>query len=156
MRLNRTRVLQLLDACESAKARLIVYREILKADFYLYAREALGFSDLNWRTHGESIDLYESAATRKIDVLPRGTFKSSLGCVAYPMWRLEQDHDMTILLDSEIFNNSKNFLHEIKGHYASAKYRQIFGERVGKKWGESEITIAPRVRNRKEASVTVG
>jgi len=131
-------------------------REILKNDFFSYARFALGYHDLNWPTHGETIRLYESLATRKIDVLPRGTFKSSLGCVAYPMWRLERDPDLTILLDSEIFNNSKNFIREIKAHYNSDKYRSVFGLRIGEKWGESEITVAPRVRNRKEASITAG
>lgn len=132
------------------------FKELLRSDFLAYCRHALGMLDVNWRTHGEAIQALEAHAARKVLVLPRGTFKSSLGCVAYPMWRLERNPDMTILLDSEIFNNSKNFLREVKGHYASETYRRLFGARVGKKWGESEITIAPRLRNRKEASITVG
>jgi hypothetical protein len=59
-------------------------------------------------------------------------------------------------LDSEIYNNSKNFIREIKGHYQSERYVNIFGNRVGTKWGESEITTSQRRRNRKEASITVG
>lgn len=116
----------------------------------------LGYKDLDWGAHGHTITVFESLATRKIVVLPRGTFKSSLGCVAYPMWCLERNPNETILLDSEIFNNSKNFLREIKGHYQSDKYRLIFGDRIGDKWGESEITVSTRTRNRKEASITVG
>lgn len=141
---------------EQATHALQCFQELLKNDFLAYARHALGYTDLNWRTHGETIMLLESHATRKIDVLPRGTFKSSLCCVAYPMWRLERDPNKTILLDSEIYNNSKNFLREIKAHYTSDKYRRIFGERYGGRWGESEITIANRELNRKEASITVG
>ena len=72
------------------------------------------------------------------------------------MWKLERDHDATILLDSEIYSNSKNFLREIKGHYSSARYINIFGPRVGPKWDEGEIIIEPRLKNRKEASITVG
>lgn len=131
-------------------------QEFLKSDFLAYCRTGLKMVDVNWRTHGEAVRAFESRATRKVVALPRGTFKSSLGCVAYPMWRLEKNPDLTILLDSEIYNNSKNFLREIKGHYQAEHYSRIFGERVGKKWGESEITIAPRMRNRKEASITVG
>jgi len=145
-----------LEPGEIGQHALAGFQELLRNDFMAYSRHALGYEDLNWRTHGETIQALESAAKRKILVLPRGTVKSSLGCVAYPMWRLERDPDLTILLDSEIYNNSKNFVREIKAHYTSERYLRIFGQRVGKKWGESEITIAPRVRNRKEASITVG
>lgn len=138
------------------QAAIEITRERAKRDFYFYAKFILGYMDMNWATHGEAIRVFESSATRKILTLPRGTFKSSLGCVAYPMWRLERDPDLTALIDSEVFNNSKNFLREIKGHYASDKYRSVFGERVGDKWGESEMTVATRKRNRKEASITVG
>lgn len=135
---------------------LAVMREFFLKDFYLFAKFALNYQDLNFETHGETIKLFESQAKKKIAVLPRGTFKSSLGCVAYPMWRLEREPDLTILIDSEVYNNSKNFLREIKAHYQSSKYQMIFGDRVGPKWGESEVTVSTRQRNRKEASITVG
>lgn len=133
----------------------------MQSDYYLYAKYGLGYRDVNWHTHGESIEVLECDAGRKVLVLPRGTFKSSLGCVGYPMWRLEKDPDLTILLDSELFTNSKNFLREIKAHYASNNYIEIFGNRIGEKWGESEITVAHRSSTtmrgrRKEASITVG
>ena len=145
-----------LDPEEMGHHALKGFQELLRHDFMAYARHALGYEDINWRTHGETIQALESQAKRKILVLPRGTFKSSLGCVAYPMWRLEKNPDLTILLDSEIYNNSKNFIREIKAHYESERYMRIFGERMGKKWGESEVTVATRKRNRKEASITVG
>jgi hypothetical protein len=156
MKLSHTKANQILAKCRTPQDAMLVYGELLKSDFFKYARKALGYTDMTWPTHGETVRALESEAKRKILALPRGTFKSSLACVAYPMWRLERDPDLTILLDSEIFNNSKNFVREIKGHYQSERYVSIFGERVGKKWGESEITIAPRQRNRKEASITVG
>lgn len=131
-------------------------KELMIKDFYIYAKYGLGYKDLEWAVHGECIRALESNAKKKLVVLPRGSFKSSLGSVAYPMWKLERDPDATILLDSEIYSNSKNFLREIKGHYASSKYISIFGNRVGPKWDEGEIIIAPRTKNRKEASITVG
>lgn len=116
----------------------------------------LKYKDVTWFTHGETIQVLESDAERKIVVLPRGTFKSSLSCVAYPIWRLMKDPDLTILLDSEVYNNSKNFLREIRSHLESSSFTRIFGEQVGSRWGESEIIIKSRLRNRKEASITVG
>jgi len=162
MKLDRKRLqywaynVQRLDPETQNTHALIGFQELLRTDFMAFSRHALGYEDLNWRTHGETIQVFESNAQRKVAVLPRGTFKSSLGCVAYPMWRLESNTDLTILLDSKIYNNSKNFLREIKAHYQSDKYQRLFGRKIGPKWGESEITISGRIRNRKEASITVG
>lgn len=130
--------------------------QFYRSDLYFYAKYGLGYKDLNWQTHGQFIKALEALATRKILVMPRGTFKSTLGSVAYPMWCLERDPNETILLDSEVYSNSKTFLREIKGHYQSERYIKIFGERVGPKWDESEIIIGSRQRNRKEASITCG
>lgn len=134
-----------------------VLAEYYRQDFFLFAKFGLGYKDMNWETHKESVEVLESESARKILVLPRGSFKSSLACVAYPMWRLERNPNLTILLDSELYMNSRNFLREIKGHYASSKFIKIFGNRVSPtKWGESEIVLQSRNKNIKEASITVG
>ena len=158
--MNAATILKGIDSLKTDQERAHFLKEATRQaylqDFYLYARYALGYKDLEWAVHGECIRALESDAKKKLVVLPRGSFKSSLGSVAYPMWKLERDHDATILLDSEIYSNSKNFLREIKGHYASSRYISIFGNRVGPKWDEGEIIIEPRRKNRKEASITVG
>lgn len=131
-------------------------RQLLLDDFYLFAKEFLGYKQLVWRVHGQFISVFESDAPRKLVVMPRGTFKSTLGSVAYPIWRLLRNPDLTILLDSELYSNSKNFIREIKGHFASDKMREVFGDQVGPKWDEGEIIIGSRTANRKEASITAG
>lgn len=125
-------------------------------DFFLFAKHCLGYKDLEWEVHKEAVRTLESNAKKKIVVLPRGSFKSSLGSVAYPIWRLMKDQNLTILLDSEIYTNSKNFLREIKGHFASKAFMTFFGNQIGPKWDEGEIIISSRTKNRKEASITVG
>ena len=106
--------------------------------------------------HGQFISVFESEAPRKLVVMPRGTFKSTLGSVAYPIWRLLRDPNLTILLDSELYSNSKNFIREIKGHLESERMTNFFGNRVGSKWDEGEVIIGSRTANRKEASITAG
>jgi len=125
-------------------------------DFFLFAKHILSYKDLEWDVHGECVKALESNAKRKLIVMPRGSFKSSLGSVAYPIWRLLRDPDLTVLLDSELYTNSKNLLREIKGHLASSSFIRIFGNLAGSKWDEGEIILANRTRNRKEASITVG
>ncbi len=126
------------------------------SDFFYFAKEFLGYKDLDKDVHGQFIKVFESTAPRKIVVMPRGTFKSTLGSVAYPIWRLLRDPNLTVLLDSELYSNSKNFLREIKHHFESARMSQVFGEQVGPKWDEGEIILKTRTKNIKEASITVG
>ena len=131
-------------------------KNLLLDDFFLFAKHGLGYKDLEWDVHWKPVRALESDAKRKIVVMPRGSFKSSLGSVAYPIWRLLKDPDLTILLDSELYTNSKNLLREIKGHLASARMIRLFGNLAGDKWDEGEIILSTRKRNRKEASITVG
>lgn len=138
-----------------ATAREILRRYYLD-NFFAFAKEFLRYNLLEWKVHEQFVRVFESTAPRKIVVMPRGTFKSTLGSVAYPIWRLLRDPNQTILLDSELYSNSKNFLREIKGHFESERMTQLFGNQVGPKWDEGEIIIGSRTSNIKEASITVG
>jgi len=137
---------------------LDIYKEQNRCfiDFFYFAKEFLGYKDLEWGVHGQFINVFESKAPRKLVVMPRGTFKSTLGSVAYPIWRLLRDPNLTVLLDSELYSNSKNFIREIKGHLQSEKMSALFGTMVGAKWDEGEIILKTRTANRKEASITAG
>lgn len=131
-------------------------REIYLDDFFLFSQQFLGYRDLEEEVHNEFIQVFESDAPRKLVVMPRGCFKSTLGSVCYPIWRLLRNPDLAILLDSELYSNSKNFIREIKGHLVSEKMSNLFGEQAGSKWDEGEIIVKTRQANRKEASVTAG
>lgn len=130
--------------------------ELYRSDLYSTAKDLLGFKDVNWSTHGEIIECLESEGTRKLICVPRGCLKSSIACVAYVIWRLINNPNLRILIDSELYTNSTTFLREIKQHLASEKFQSIFGDWRSRVWNESEIIISSRTKNLKEASVTVG
>lgn len=88
--------------------------------------------------------------------MPRGCLKSSLACVAYPIWLLLNDWNRRIFIDSELFSNSATFIREIKLHLESEKMTRMFGEFRGSTWNSDEIIIKQRSRFLKEASVTAG
>ncbi len=144
----------------SAEDQYNIAMEGLKAhwlhDFFDFTRDFLGYKDLDRSVHEQFIKVFESRSPRKLVVMPRGTFKSTLGSVAYPIWSLLRDPNLTILLDSELYSNSKNFLREIKTHFESEKMQRFFGDQVGSKWDEGEIILKSRTKNIKEASITVG
>lgn len=132
------------------EARQRLYRSSLS----LTCEEVLGYADIREATHSKMVSCLESDDTRKLIVMPRGTFKSSIGSVCYPIWSLTRNTNLRILLDSELYSNSKNFLRVIKGHIESTPFRNVFGDWVGSTWNEGEIVISARTKLLKEASIT--
>lgn len=139
--------------CEAIRQTLA---HVYAGSLYKTAKDLCGFRDLTWFTHGKMIEAIEESTERKLIVMPRGTFKSSVCSVAAPIWWLIRNPDERILLDSEVYTNSKNFLREIKGHFTSKKFSTIFGDYRGINWNEAEITINKRQKIYKEASITCG
>ncbi len=128
----------------------------LQGSLYKTAKVLLGYRDVNHHTHGDMIRALESDAPRKLIVMPRGTFKSSVSTIAYPIHLLNKNPNLRILLDSEVYTNSKNFLREIKAHMLRTDLTDIFGEYMSDNWTEGEITIKQRTAVLKEASITCG
>lgn len=131
-------------------------RDEYRDSLYKTAKDLLEYKDLTWFTHGRMIEAIEEDTERKCIVMPRGTFKSSICSVAAPIWWLMRDSNERILLDSEVYTNSKNFLREIKGHLASSRFVQLFGEWKSNNWNEAEVTVNTRKKIFKEASITCG
>lgn len=90
-------------------------------------------------------------------VMPRGTFKSSIGCVAFPIWKLMRNKNHRVFLTSEVYTNSKNLLREIKGKLLTDKFTRLYGRWDAEGgWNEGEIVVAGRTEHHKEASITCG
>lgn len=122
-----------------------------------FSREILGYKDITYRTHGKIIESLESDTTRKLIVAPRGSLKTSLCAIAYPAWRIIKDFNIRILIDSELFTNSKSHIREIRGHLESEDMKTIWGEFVTKKnWSEESFTIQQRTKLYKERSCIAG
>lgn len=134
---------------ELLKAKRGLYRNCL----YSYAKYGLGYSDMQPHSHHPICQVLESEAKEKLITVPRGTFKSSIAVVAYSLWRLEQNPDLRILIDSEVYTNSKNFLREIKGHLKSQPFQELYGDWEGDVWTEKEITLKTRTKIRKESNI---
>lgn len=142
------------DSKDSANQEFL--RNLYKSDLFVCAKELCGFSEANWRTHGDMIQALESDDERKLIVMPRGTFKSSIGVVAYTVWRLINDPNLRILINSEVYTNSKNWIREISGVFKSKKFVDVFGDWEGSPWSDGEIIVKARTKNFKESSVVAG
>lgn len=141
----------------SKEQQAFVLQEILRSKYrnsLFLTSKLLGYKDINYRTHGAVIESLEASSKRKLIVMPRGTLKSSLASVAYPIWLLLRNPNLRIMIDSEKYDNSKNFLREIKMHLQSEALISVFGTfKTESVWNEGEIIIAQRNKILKEASV---
>lgn len=140
-----------------AQAYKELVAEQFKSSLYKTCRVLLGMQDVNHETHDDMIAALEAPTPRKLIVMPRGTLKSSIGVVGYTIQWLIKNPNIRILIDSEVYTNSKNFLREIKAHLESKRLVDIFGEfKSDNNWSEGELTIKQRTKPLKEASVTCG
>lgn len=120
------------------------------------AKYLLNYSDITHYTHDRIIETLEDESERKMIVVPRGCFKSSIASVSYPIWKLIKNHNERILIDSELYSNSVAYLREIKLHLMSENFIKVYGEWESSHWNESEIIIKPRNKILKEPSITAG
>lgn len=90
-------------------------------------------------------------------LLPRGAFKSTITSVSYPLWRLAENHNLRVLIDSETDRQSRTFLEGIKSHIErNEKFRDIFGDwKNVPGWTGDSITIANRDPRLKDPSIQV-
>lgn len=127
---------------------------LFKKSLFATAKWLLGYSEITQRTHGEMIRVLEGPQKRKLIVMPRGTFKTSIAVVAYPIWRLINDPNLRIMVDSELYGNAKRSVREISQHLQSPKLTEMFGVfRDDRLWNESELLIKQRTVIKKEASI---
>ncbi|MCX5784575.1 MAG: phage terminase large subunit [Elusimicrobia bacterium] len=124
-------------------------------DLYFFAKEVLGYTQLT-ELHLSWFDIL----LREQYVLllaPVGHLKTSSCTIAYPLFRLTENHNLRILLVNEVLDNAKGFLREIKGHLTqSARFREQYGhwDLTADTWTEERIQI-PRTEIRKEPSIAV-
>lgn len=145
----------------SAEQKVLVnkYRlqDIYKNSLYHFAKYCLGYQDITLHTHGRIIESLESKNKRKLIVCPRGAFKSSIGVISYALWLIINDSDVRILIDSELFTNSKNFIREIQAHIESERFITLFGNLRSKTdWTQSHFTVSNRKRAHKNSTITAG
>lgn len=131
-----------------------VERQLYLDSFYHFAKYCLEYKDMVPHVHGRMARILEEPTPNKLLCVPRGTFKSSLASVAYPIWRVLKNPNIRIMIDSEVYTNSTNYLREIKGHLQNnQRFIRLFGDLAGPVWTESEIIVSTRTVNKKEPTI---
>lgn len=97
-------------------------------DFFYFARHVLGFKDLTEGLHRPLCDFISGGGRHKLMALFRGAFKSTLGSIAYPLWRACRDPDITILLASSTPTLARSHIRAIRNHHllGNDRFRRLF------------------------------
>lgn len=173
-------------------AQIALKREAIRRNTRLgllnFSREVLGYTDIEESVHGELCrhleDAYwgrgewktdENAVRRYLFLLPRGTFKTTIATVCFPIWIFCQNdpkligeeqgpvwsappsfngklgYNQRILLGSEIEFNATRFLQNIRDQLISCEpLRDLFGNLVPQKrteglWTASQANVIWRM-----------
>lgn len=142
---------------KSKVVKLLRYKKQALGDFYFFARNVLGYKDMVPHVHKELCAMLTEEIPRgmgeqavKVILTPRGTFKSSVGTIAYSLWRLAREPNLRIMISNEKGTKAKKFLSEIKTHInQNPVFITLFGDwnsekMSGYRWRTEGIDIAPR------------
>jgi len=138
--------------------------ELLKTDsledFWVFNRDVVGWKDLYEPLHKPLCYFIQDneGQWKKLVLLPRGHFKSSVVTVGYSLWRIARDSKVRILIANATFPLASTFLSQIKDHIQrNDKFKQLFGDLYSSadKWSEQAITVKREESyERKEPTVT--
>lgn len=177
-------------------------RRHYRTDLFAFAKEICNYRDMEEEVHGELcerlMNLYwgrghyteeidakvGSAVRRYLFLLPRGTFKSSIATISFPLWVLLQNdppvpggdrkgwdppssfndkmgYDQRILIGSEIDENAIRFVNNVKDHInRNEEIHELYGnlspeKRVEGTWTKRQTNVTWRMDFRhKEANLT--
>jgi predicted phage terminase large subunit-like protein len=129
-------------------------KEYARQNLYFFAKEILGYDLQDFhREWCEALQRYP----RILLLSPRGSYKSTVISIAYPLWLLTNDNNFRVFIRSGTDTLAKSFLREIKGHIEhNEKFQYLFGkwQTETKHWQETSIII-PRSKYMKEVSIAV-
>lgn len=133
-------------------SKIALIRQACFERFDFFASQILGYKVADFHADMMAHILH----TRDSMVLaPRGGGKSTIGDVAYLLWRMTKDPNLRICIASKTGEQAKGFLGEIKAHIdGNQDFIAVFGDLHGPLWNDKEITIATRTKIKKEPTIT--
>ena len=116
----------------SPQQRLRLEAEQGSNDLFYFAKHILGYSLLSESVHQPLCDILsfrhvDYPRKRKLILLPRDTFKSTIGTIALPIHLLTRSPNLSILIDCEVFGTAKGFLSEIKARLEEPAFQARYG-----------------------------
>lgn len=138
--------------------KIVIGDKTKEFDFFNFAKYILGYNKLN-DVHKEWSKEVDTVHNRKMFLKPRGTYKSTIYTVAYPLWKLVNNPNERILIANATSDNAEAFLREITTHLLrNNRFIDVFGKLIDSNTSKvSSVTVKTRTAFNKEPSIsTVG
>lgn len=132
---------------ELSKTELDNLRIMCRKSMFFLARAVLGFDQLNAEIHKPICDEIQNYQknTRIAVLLPRTWFKSTIGSIAYPIWRAINNPNVRILIAQNSMTNAKKKINSIKSIFeTNALFRALFSDLLPKgdrPWSSECLTV---------------
>ena len=130
------------------------------ADLYFFCTEVLGFTLFEGEPHGALCRWLQrpSRFGKRLVLMPRGSFKSSLMTVGYALWKIAKDPSIRVLIDSDLRANSKKFAGQVREFIeAGSRFRQLYGDLAREPgWTEDYFTVRREVIIKEPTVMTSG
>lgn len=128
-------------------------------DLYHFDKYILGYAEMEDHVHRPLCEFVKGGKNKKLIMMPRGSFKSSVITVGMCIQEMVLHPDIRILIANEKLSNAQKFLGEIKGHLTQNEYfRMLYGQLDNTKdetvWNQSEIVISTRKKVFKEPTIS--
>lgn len=126
-------------------------------DFYFFCKEILGYSKMSESPHRDLCEhLLKPGKRKKLTLMPRGSFKSSIGAVGLAIWEIVHNPNIRILIASETQKNAVKYVKEIRAHFeGNEKLKSLFGDFVSldNTWRDNEFIVGKRNKIYKEPTI---
>jgi predicted phage terminase large subunit-like protein len=128
-------------------------------NLFLFAKEILGYQMLSEDIHKNwAAALSDNSIKRKLRLKPRGTYKTSLYTISYPLWKIIRNPELRIGICSNSAENACDHIRTMQKQILhNDKLINLFGKLYNKKssWTQTGFSISSRKNfHRKENNIT--
>lgn len=116
-----------------------------RSSLYYFSKAILGYRDITESFHGPLCEFLDRSPKRfRLVLVPRGTFKSSIGTISRSLHKIVRNPEERILLANESATNVERFLSTIQGHAESNRvFRTLYSNIIPPdfrkvRWNQSE------------------
>ena len=144
---------------ESKSMELLERKKYYLNNLFQFSKDLLGYEMFTEDIHKKWADaLASSTKKRKLYLKPRGTFKTSLYTISYPLWKIIKNPDLRIAICG---NSSENACDHVRAMQKQILFNEklinLFGNLYNKKlsWTQNGFSISLRKNfQRKENNIT--
>lgn len=138
-----------------------VEKEDCRKNFWLFNKLVMEWPDLYEPLHKRVCDFVQDNIFKKnvLLLLPRGTFKSTVVTVSFPLWLLSRDPKMRIMIANATYPMATSFVGQMQRHLqGNDRLKRYYGDMAtgSPLWREDKFLVATNKESfsQKEASVT--